>query len=148
MALINRGFRRCRPLAPELAERLPPGQHLVADFPALSIGPTPRTRLEDWALRIDGSVEMPQLWTWDQFWAVPSRRFETDIHCVTSWCKLGTVWEGVRSTLCWMESRRALATSVPSAMAAYDPTFRSLTPPTGKRGSPSSMTTSRCPRDD
>ena len=38
---------------------------------------------------------MPRQWTWDEFQALPSQRFETDIHCVTSWSKLGTVWEGV-----------------------------------------------------
>jgi DMSO/TMAO reductase YedYZ molybdopterin-dependent catalytic subunit len=79
MALINRGFGRRRPLDPELAERLPPGQHVVKDFPVLAVGPTPRTRLEDWTLRIDGAGEMPRVWTWDEFRALPSQRFETDI---------------------------------------------------------------------
>jgi DMSO/TMAO reductase YedYZ molybdopterin-dependent catalytic subunit len=60
MSLINRGFRRRRPLDPELAKRLPPGQHLVKDFPVLAVGPTPRPRLEDWMLRIDGAVDMPR----------------------------------------------------------------------------------------
>jgi DMSO/TMAO reductase YedYZ molybdopterin-dependent catalytic subunit len=95
MALINRGFGRRRPLDPALAERLPPGQHLVEDFPVLTVGPTPRQRLEDWTLRIDGAVDMPPLWTWDESQALASQRFETDIHCVTSWSKLDTVWEGV-----------------------------------------------------
>ena len=73
MALINRGFGRRRPLDPRLAERLPPGQHLVEDFPVLTAGPTPRPRLEDWTLRIDGAVDMPRRWTWDEFQALPSR---------------------------------------------------------------------------
>ena len=93
--LINRGFRRRRPVDPELAEQLPPGQHLVEDFPVLTVGPTPHTRREDWTLRIDGDVELPRQWTWDEFQTIPSQRFETDIHCVTSWSKLGTVWQGV-----------------------------------------------------
>ena len=41
MALINRGFGRRRPLDPQLAERLPPGQHLVEDFPVLTVGSDP-----------------------------------------------------------------------------------------------------------
>ena len=95
MPLINKGFGRRRPLDPALAERLPPGQHLVEDFPVLTVGPTPRLRLEDWTLRVDGPVSVPRQWTWDEFQALQSQRFETDIHCVTSWSKLGTVWEGV-----------------------------------------------------
>jgi DMSO/TMAO reductase YedYZ molybdopterin-dependent catalytic subunit len=35
------------------------------------------------------------VWTWEEFQALPSQRFQTDIHCVTSWSKLDTVWEGV-----------------------------------------------------
>jgi DMSO/TMAO reductase YedYZ molybdopterin-dependent catalytic subunit len=35
------------------------------------------------------------VWTWEEFLELPSDRFETDIHCVTWWSKLGTVWEGV-----------------------------------------------------
>ena len=78
-----------------LAERLPPGQHLVGDFPVLAVGPTPRTPLEEWTLKVDGAVGRPRVWIWEEFRALPSRRFQTDIHCVTSWSKLDTVWEGV-----------------------------------------------------
>src|SRR5947209_6987635 len=95
MSLISRGFGRRRALDPGLAERLPPGQHLVGDFPVLSVGPTPRPRLEDWTLRIDGDVPLPRMWTWEEFQSLPSQRFKTDIHCVTSWSKLDTLWEGV-----------------------------------------------------
>lgn len=95
MSLISRGFGRRRPIDPEVAERLPPGQHLVGDFPVLTVGPTPRTPLDQWTLTVGGAVERPRVWTWDQFMELPSKRFETDIHCVTSWSKLGTVWEGV-----------------------------------------------------
>jgi DMSO/TMAO reductase YedYZ molybdopterin-dependent catalytic subunit len=95
MPLINRGFRRKRPLDPALAERLPPGQHLVKDLPVLTVGPTPRPRAEEWTLRIDGAIDMPRRWTWHEFQALPSQRFGTDVHCVTSSSKLGTVWEGV-----------------------------------------------------
>ena len=90
MALINRGFGRRRPLDPQLAERLPPGQHLVNDFPVLTVGPTPRPSLENWTLRIDGAVDRPRLWTWDEFQA-PVAALRDRHPCVTSWSKLGTV---------------------------------------------------------
>jgi DMSO/TMAO reductase YedYZ molybdopterin-dependent catalytic subunit len=34
-------------------------------------------------------------WTWDEFQALPQDDVATDIHCVTSWSKLGTSWRGV-----------------------------------------------------
>lgn len=95
MALISRGFARRRPIDPEVAKRLPPGQHLVGDFPVLTVGPTPHTPLEQWTLTVSGAVERPRVWSWDQFVQLPSQRFEIDIHCVTSWSKLDTVWEGI-----------------------------------------------------
>jgi DMSO/TMAO reductase YedYZ molybdopterin-dependent catalytic subunit len=95
MSLISRGFGRRRPIDPEVAERLPPGQHLVGDFPVLTVGPTPHTPLDQWTLTVGSAVKTERVWTWDEFLELPSQRFETDIHCVTSWSKLGTVWEGV-----------------------------------------------------
>jgi DMSO/TMAO reductase YedYZ molybdopterin-dependent catalytic subunit len=95
MPPISRGFRRRHVLDPELAKRLPPGQHIVDDFPVLTAGPTPRPSLDKWTLRVAGAVAAARLWKWDEFRALPSERFTTDIHCVTSWSKLDTVWEGV-----------------------------------------------------
>jgi DMSO/TMAO reductase YedYZ molybdopterin-dependent catalytic subunit len=95
MPLISRGFRRRHVLDVDVAKRLPPGQHIVDDFPVLTAGPTPRRSLEDWNLRVVGAVAASRVWNWDEFRALPSERFTTDIHCVTSWSKLDTVWEGV-----------------------------------------------------
>ena len=91
---ISRGFRgRRREAAP--AGRVPPGQYLTDDFPVLSAGPTPRTPLARWDLSVIGDVELARRWTWEEFHALPSERFTVDIHCVTKWSKLDTVWEGV-----------------------------------------------------
>src|SRR3712207_2731490 len=95
MSLISRGFRRRQPPLPEGVE-LPPGQHLVDDFPVLSAGPTPETPLEAWDFTIvDESGEVAARWSWDELRALPSESPRVDIHCVTSWSKLGTTWEGV-----------------------------------------------------
>jgi DMSO/TMAO reductase YedYZ molybdopterin-dependent catalytic subunit len=74
---------------------VPPGQYLTPDFPVLSAGPTPRTRLEDWSLTLDGAVDSSRSWTWDEFRALPAEDVTVDIHCVTKWSKLGTTWRGV-----------------------------------------------------
>jgi DMSO/TMAO reductase YedYZ molybdopterin-dependent catalytic subunit len=94
MTPISRGFHgRRRPSEDD--GRLPPGQHLVPDFPVLSAGPTPHTPLEEWSFEIAGAVEARRRWTWEEFRALPAETITTDIHCVTSWSKLDTVWEGV-----------------------------------------------------
>ena len=49
---VTRGFVGRRESAGAQANRIPPGQHLVKDFPVLSAGPTPRTDLAKWTFRI------------------------------------------------------------------------------------------------
>jgi DMSO/TMAO reductase YedYZ molybdopterin-dependent catalytic subunit len=92
---FSRGFRRRHEVDPEQADRVPPGQHVVTDFPVLSAGPTPHTPLDEWSLEIEGEIDEPRRWTWDEFRALATETFATDIHCVTSWSKLGTSWTGV-----------------------------------------------------
>ncbi len=92
--IISRGFRGRR-RNPDTAGRLPAGQYLTTDFPVLSAGPTPRTRLEQWDFRITGEVEDERRWSWQEFQALPRETFTVDIHCVTRWSKLDTVWTGV-----------------------------------------------------
>jgi len=89
---VSRGFHRKRQEAP--AGRVPPGQYVTADFPVLSAGPTPHTPLAKWTFSINGGRE-PKSWTWEEFRALPSEQLTTDIHCVTRWSKLDTMWEGV-----------------------------------------------------
>jgi len=91
--LISRGFRGRRQSAE--GKNVPPGQYVVDDFPVLSAGPTPHTPLANWTFSIDGEVDEPKRWTWEEFQALPRETITTDIHCVTHWSKFGTVWEGV-----------------------------------------------------
>jgi DMSO/TMAO reductase YedYZ molybdopterin-dependent catalytic subunit len=94
MSFVSRGFRgKRRDEGP--SGRLPPGQYLVDDFPVLSAGPTPRAPLEEWEFVVTGAVSEPKHWTWEEFRALPSESVTKDIHCVTKWSKLDTVWEGV-----------------------------------------------------
>ena len=91
---VSRGFQgRRRPEA--TAARLPPGQYETPDFPVLSAGPTPRTPLATWDFLLRGATERAARWTWDEFQALPHETVKTDIHCVTKWSKLDTIWEGV-----------------------------------------------------
>ena len=74
---------------------LPPGQYLTESFPVLSAGPTPSIDTEDWEFFIHTETGRTDRWNWDQFLALPSEDITVDIHCVTSWSKLGTDWRGV-----------------------------------------------------
>jgi DMSO/TMAO reductase YedYZ molybdopterin-dependent catalytic subunit len=92
--IISRGFKgRRRDDAP--GDRVPPGQYVTNDFPVLSAGPTPHTPLDQWDFTIVGEVDELHRWTWDELRALPSETVTVDIHCVTKWSKLDTVWEGV-----------------------------------------------------
>jgi DMSO/TMAO reductase YedYZ molybdopterin-dependent catalytic subunit len=91
---VSRGFRgRRRPEG--RAARVPPGQHLVDDFPVLSAGPTPATPLETWTLALQERGSLLAKWSWKEFGALPQTSVVVDIHCVTTWSKLDTEWSGV-----------------------------------------------------
>ena len=92
MSIVNKGFRRRNV---ESARELPPGQHLTADFPVLQAGPTPRIDLDDWRFTIRDEHGAEHSWTWPQFKLLPSEPVTVDIHCVTTWSKLGTSFGGV-----------------------------------------------------
>jgi DMSO/TMAO reductase YedYZ molybdopterin-dependent catalytic subunit len=94
MSPISRGFTGRRHAA-EDPGRVPPGQHIVADWPVLSAGPTPHTPFEEWSFTIRGEVAEPVSWSWEEFLALPSDKPIVDISCVTKWTKLDTVWKGV-----------------------------------------------------
>jgi DMSO/TMAO reductase YedYZ molybdopterin-dependent catalytic subunit len=94
MSPISRGFHGRRGADAEQA-RVPPGQYVTHDFPVLSAGPTPHHALESWTFEITGELDTPKGWTWEEFQALPSETVTVDIHCVTKWSKLDTVWTGV-----------------------------------------------------
>jgi DMSO/TMAO reductase YedYZ molybdopterin-dependent catalytic subunit len=94
MSFISRGFhgRRRKDVDPT---RVPPGQYVTGDFPVLSAGPTQHTPLDRWDLRIVGELNEPRSWTWEEFVALPNEQITRDIHCVTKWSKLDSLWRGV-----------------------------------------------------
>jgi len=76
--------------------RLPPGQYDTGhQWPVLAAEATPRIDPASWTFTIEGLVEQPTTWTWDEMHALPVSTYSGDIHCVTTWSKLGMVFEGV-----------------------------------------------------
>ena len=82
--------------AGERDPRLPPGQYDAgATFPVLTAEVSPRLEAKDWSLRVDGLVDTARTWTWDDVRMLPRSTYSGDIHCVTTWSKLGTSFTGV-----------------------------------------------------
>ena len=94
--MLKRIFNRREDEAKARAtNRLPPGQSLTHKFPVLHFGLIPRINLAKWDFRIFGLVEKEMTWSWEEFNKLPRSKVLMDIHCVTRWSKLDTLWEGV-----------------------------------------------------
>ncbi len=90
---VTRGFsgRRREPQG-----RLPPGQYDAgAAWPVLNAEATPAIPTETWTFTVDGLVEQPTTWTWDEIHKLPPASYRGDIHCVTMWSKFGVSFAGV-----------------------------------------------------
>jgi len=90
------GALRERLLEGAPVDRIPPGQVVTQKFPVLHYGSVPAVDLATWDLRVFGLVEEPLRYTYGDILAMPRQRMVVDIHCVTGWSKLDTVWEGVK----------------------------------------------------
>jgi DMSO/TMAO reductase YedYZ molybdopterin-dependent catalytic subunit len=92
--LGERGRRQAEKLGIN-PKRVPPGQYLTERFPVLTVGPNPKFDLATWDLGVFGAVDQKLTLSWDELMALPQKEVVTDIHCVTRWSKLDTVWRGV-----------------------------------------------------
>ena len=94
MANFTRGFTGRR--RPSGDRRLPPGQYDTGrTWPVLTAEATPRIDPASWSVSVDGLVEQPTSWNWDEIRALPPSEYRGDIHCVTTWSKFDMVWKGV-----------------------------------------------------
>ncbi|GAA4102827.1 sulfite oxidase-like oxidoreductase [Nocardioides kongjuensis] len=76
--------------------RLPPGQYDTgAGWPVLTAEATPEVDTARWSLTVDGLVDQPTTWTWDEIHRLPGSSFLGDIHCVTAWSKFDVSFRGV-----------------------------------------------------
>lgn len=81
--------------------RIPPGQHEVTRFQTLSINSEPYFNGKDWNFTVDGLVEKPTTWNYDELLKLKKTTITADFHCVTSWSKLDIQWSGVSfQTIC------------------------------------------------
>lgn len=75
-------------------ERIPPGQRITDKFPVLHHGPVMKIDTSKWRFTISGLVDKPLDLNFEEFSNLKRVKVFADIHCVTTWSKLGTLWEG------------------------------------------------------
>jgi DMSO/TMAO reductase YedYZ molybdopterin-dependent catalytic subunit len=78
--------------------RVPPGQHLVKDWPVLQYGGVKKVDASRWRFRIFGLVDCERTLSFKEFSSLPRVKVFSDVHCVTSWSKLNNLWEGVSTS--------------------------------------------------
>ena len=93
-------------------ERLPPGQHLVKNWPVLDLGQQPIVSVDSWKLEVRGLVETPLDLSWAAFQKLEQSTMVSDIHCVTTWSRYDNKWKGV-------STRDLLDLAMPKAEAGY-----------------------------
>jgi DMSO/TMAO reductase YedYZ molybdopterin-dependent catalytic subunit len=85
-----------KPVPKDQRSRLPPGQYLAKRWPVLSAERTPKFNGKDWDVSVDGLVENPIKWTWEEFKQLPKAEQISDLHCVTTWSLFGQNFGGVK----------------------------------------------------
>jgi DMSO/TMAO reductase YedYZ molybdopterin-dependent catalytic subunit len=75
---------------------VPPGQIVTPRWPVLHAGTVP-TELTPatWSLSLHGEVDASETLSFAQLLSLPQVDLTCDVHCVTSWSKLGMRWRGV-----------------------------------------------------
>ena len=76
--------------------KLPVGQRQVKNWPVLDLGDVPRVDASNWTLLVDGLVERPRSFSFQDLLALPQTEDTSDFHCVTGWSRMDNRWKGVR----------------------------------------------------
>jgi DMSO/TMAO reductase YedYZ molybdopterin-dependent catalytic subunit len=108
------------------AERLPPGQRLVKDWPILDLGTQPNVTEQKFRLDIDGAVENRLRLSLEDFKALPMTESVADMHCVTQWSRYDNHWKGVsaRTVLDLVQPRAEVRHVVFTAFDNYTTNLR------------------------
>lgn len=69
---------------------------MTKGWPVLHAGTVPyELTRANWTLKLSGEVDAPATLSFADLLSLPQKSVTADIHCVTSWTKLDTVWTGV-----------------------------------------------------
>ncbi|EHQ87879.1 molybdopterin-dependent oxidoreductase [Desulfosporosinus youngiae] len=90
------GANKLLPTPQPLAESAPPiGGGASDSFRSYSVTRLPFFNNDNWFFTIDGLVEEPITWNWEQFVALKRSVQVSDFHCVTGWSVYNNTWEGI-----------------------------------------------------
>lgn len=65
-------------------------------FHVYTVTPLPVFDSATWQFTIDGLVDKPAVWSWEQFLEMARTVQVSDFHCVTGWSVYRNTWEGIR----------------------------------------------------
>jgi DMSO/TMAO reductase YedYZ molybdopterin-dependent catalytic subunit len=74
---------------------LPPGQVWGKKFVIYAAMGIPRVDIGKWRLKVDGLVERPAEYTFQQLASLPQAGYVKSFHCVTKWSIKDAQWEGM-----------------------------------------------------
>lgn len=80
---------------PMPASAPPAGGGAKGDFRIYSVTPIPSFSNATWSFKIDGLVDKPMTWNWEQFVKLARKVQVSDFHCVTGWSVYKNTWEGI-----------------------------------------------------
>lgn len=78
-----------------MEKKLPPGQFETKKWPVLHEGDVYQFDPQTWRFRLFGEIEEPVTLTYEEVMALPKVQVTVDMHCVTTWSKFGTSFEGI-----------------------------------------------------
>lgn len=79
-----------------LTDSSPPiGGGAQGEFRVYTVTPIPSFDNSNWSFTIDGLVDKPQTWNWEQFLKLKRQVQVSDFHCVTGWSVYKNTWEGI-----------------------------------------------------
>ncbi|RCW76934.1 molybdopterin-dependent oxidoreductase [Saliterribacillus persicus] len=92
----NPGANQFSPLPEPNADSLPPiGGGKEGQFRYYTVTEMPILTNENWNFTIDGLVDSPAQYNWDQFLNLQRKVQVSDFHCVTGWSVYKGTWEGI-----------------------------------------------------
>lgn len=64
-------------------------------FRMYTVTDVPTFTEDDWAFTVNGLVDKPETFNWNQFLKLPRKVQVSDFHCVTGWSVYHVTWEGI-----------------------------------------------------
>lgn len=78
-----------------MANKLPPGQFETEKWPVLHQGDVYEFDEITWRFKLFGEVDEEKTFTYSEVMDLPKTTSTIDMHCVTTWSKFGTSFEGI-----------------------------------------------------